>query len=206
MEYYVIWSDGQKFGPADETTLRQWAFERRIAPETILEDVITGRRVPASEVIHDFPAPNVPQSAGTQSVQESPVSVSTPNEDQPDLKSGEFQIPQEFPMSSGSPYPVQSYYTKGKSDTGTAWGLIIAGFVATFLIPCCWYFLLPGSMGMVGAGIYFANKAKKNGDNNGQAAFVTGIICLCFQFLLIMMAVIFFATLIFGKSGFRRFP
>lgn len=48
MQYFVIWPDGQKFGPADLGKLNEWAAEGRITPETELESVIDGSRVKAS--------------------------------------------------------------------------------------------------------------------------------------------------------------
>lgn len=50
MQYYVIWDDGQKFGPADVSVLNQWATENRINPNTQLESVVDGSRVAAKDV------------------------------------------------------------------------------------------------------------------------------------------------------------
>lgn len=50
MNYYVIAADGQKYGPADVSTLNQWAQEGRLQPHTMLEDVVTNARVQASMV------------------------------------------------------------------------------------------------------------------------------------------------------------
>jgi len=50
MQYYVIWDDGQKFGPADVSVLNQWATENRINPNTQPESVVDGSRVPAKDV------------------------------------------------------------------------------------------------------------------------------------------------------------
>jgi hypothetical protein len=40
--YYVIAQDGNRYGPADIPTLQQWVREGRIAPNTTLEDEVTG--------------------------------------------------------------------------------------------------------------------------------------------------------------------
>ncbi|QYK53557.1 MAG: hypothetical protein KF824_01385 [Fimbriimonadaceae bacterium] len=46
----VIWSDGQKFGPADMAMLNQWIAEGRIKPETELESVVDGTRLSAASL------------------------------------------------------------------------------------------------------------------------------------------------------------
>ena len=50
MTYYVVSPDGQKYGPGDVVTLNQWAQQGRVLPTTVLEDVTTGARLPASQV------------------------------------------------------------------------------------------------------------------------------------------------------------
>jgi hypothetical protein len=48
--YYVLWPDGQRFGPADLPTLQRWAVENRIGPGTLLEEVGSGRHLRATDV------------------------------------------------------------------------------------------------------------------------------------------------------------
>ena len=50
MRYFVIAPDGSKFGPADIATLRAWATQGRIAPDTVLEEEASRQRVPARMV------------------------------------------------------------------------------------------------------------------------------------------------------------
>lgn len=50
MQYFVIWPDGQKFGPADVNQLAAWAQENRINPETELESVVDGSRLKAKDL------------------------------------------------------------------------------------------------------------------------------------------------------------
>lgn len=50
MNYFVIASDGQKFGPADLATLNQWAQEGRVLTTTMLEDASTGQQIPATQL------------------------------------------------------------------------------------------------------------------------------------------------------------
>lgn len=50
MQYYVISSDGQRYGPADIATLNQWIAEGRLLPHQLVEDASTGVRIAASSV------------------------------------------------------------------------------------------------------------------------------------------------------------
>lgn len=50
MQYFVIWTDGQKFGPADLTVLNEWAAQGRITPTTELESVVDGSRMAAGSL------------------------------------------------------------------------------------------------------------------------------------------------------------
>ena len=73
MNYYVVAEDGQKYGPADVNTLNQWAQEGRLQPTSILEDVTTGARLHASQIVginfHIAPNPNFQQPSYGQSSQ-----------------------------------------------------------------------------------------------------------------------------------------
>jgi hypothetical protein len=48
--YYVLWPDGQKFGPADVPTLQRWVVENRVGPATVLENASSGQHVRASDL------------------------------------------------------------------------------------------------------------------------------------------------------------
>jgi hypothetical protein len=50
LRYFVVWPDGQRFGPADEKLLTLWAAERRIGAGTLLEEEGTRRVVPATQL------------------------------------------------------------------------------------------------------------------------------------------------------------
>ena len=62
MQYYVIGPDGNRYGPGDVPTLRQWVLENRLTPHTMLEHFETGQRIPAASLPELFPAN--PQSPG----------------------------------------------------------------------------------------------------------------------------------------------
>jgi hypothetical protein len=48
--FFVIHTDGTKFGPADIATLKVWIAENRVGPQTMLEDALTNEQIPASQV------------------------------------------------------------------------------------------------------------------------------------------------------------
>jgi hypothetical protein len=50
VQYFVLWPDGQKFGPADVPTLQQWINEGRLTADSQLESVIDGSRCKVSDV------------------------------------------------------------------------------------------------------------------------------------------------------------
>ena len=63
MQYFVIGPDGAKYGPADIPTLKQWAADNRVAPQTTLEDSATGQRLAAGQVQGIFEGPHYAQPA-----------------------------------------------------------------------------------------------------------------------------------------------
>jgi len=61
MNYYVIFPDGQKFGPADLNVLQTWVNEGRVTPDMDVEVVEAGERMKAMVVTGlTFPAPAQP--------------------------------------------------------------------------------------------------------------------------------------------------
>ena len=56
MEFLVLFPDGRSFGPASVETLSEWAREGRLLPNTMLENLATRQRVPASSVAGIFAA------------------------------------------------------------------------------------------------------------------------------------------------------
>lgn len=195
--YYVVWPDGRKFGPAEIDVLRVWASERRILPDTVLEDAVSGQQTTAGAIglglFEQVPAP-LPQNP--------PVPEWKPFQPENQPQPGqEFEVPNEFPLSSGSPYPVQSYYSKGKSDLSTAWGLIVGGFVMLFFSVCC-YLIFPASFALTGVGIYYAGRAKRGNEPGAQAAYITGIVFLCIEVLVVVAGIVFLAAMMgFGGRG-----
>ena len=50
MNYFVIWPDGRRFGPADLATLNAWAQEGRLTPANVLEEEGTATRLTAQQL------------------------------------------------------------------------------------------------------------------------------------------------------------
>ena len=50
MRYYVVADDGQKYGPADLSTLNEWIGQGRLLQSHTLEEETTGRSVSATAV------------------------------------------------------------------------------------------------------------------------------------------------------------
>lgn len=76
MGYYVIANDGNRYGPADIETLRQWVREGRVAPNTTLEDEFTGTQIRASLLpeLKDL-FPSIPPLGATEGVSPLPPRV-----------------------------------------------------------------------------------------------------------------------------------
>jgi len=76
MEFYVIGADGKEYGPATIDTLREWAVQGRLLPNTQLKNYTTGQVTPASAIAGIFPAgagaAAVPPPAGQWSAPPSP--------------------------------------------------------------------------------------------------------------------------------------
>lgn len=63
MQYYVVWPNGQKFGPVDVDTLRKWQSESRIDAQSIIEDAATGHQMQASALLGYGPSRHIPPPA-----------------------------------------------------------------------------------------------------------------------------------------------
>lgn len=76
MQYFVIWTDGQKFGPADVTVLNEWAAQGRLTPTTELESVVDGSRMQAGSL----PGLVFPGAASTPADMGQPAQPNQPSE------------------------------------------------------------------------------------------------------------------------------
>ncbi|MCW5936669.1 MAG: hypothetical protein KIT11_05120 [Fimbriimonadaceae bacterium] len=185
MKYYVIWPDGQKFGPADVDTLTQWAAEGRITPSTELESVDTGARAPASSVpgiIFSGPAAAAPSDPGPSY----PGLTSEPSAPGPSAPYA-APDPYQYPPSSSGAYAPMNVGDDGGGDVTKSFILSAVG-----LFCCC--FASP-------AAVYFANEAKKKGNPNAQAAFIVSLIVLGLVVIGSIFYAIAFATGVIGGIG-----
>lgn len=172
MKYYVIWTDGQKFGPADVDTLNQWIQEGRVTPTTELESVATMARLSAASVpglVFDQPAPAVPdvsitadQPAPTLSADAGPSSFASPYgatvspENQP--ANSPYQYP---PDPTGNPYPRGS---SGSQDGQTE--AIVSIVLSVVGLCCCCLFPI--------AGLVLGYMSKNKGNQLGNTAVIIG--------------------------------
>ena len=104
MAYYVLGEQGQKYGPADLSTLNLWIGEGRIVFNTMLEDEASGGRIVASSVQGlNFPlaspqvASNYPRPGQAPMMQ--PPTYSTTSSD-----SGASDIRLAFILAAVSPF------------------------------------------------------------------------------------------------------
>ncbi|MBS1710031.1 MAG: hypothetical protein JSS65_15070 [Armatimonadetes bacterium] len=77
MQYFVIWPDGQKFGPATIDVLNGWIAEGRINGDTLLESVVDGSQIKAGAIPGlafpaTAPASEAPAAAPAAAPTESP--------------------------------------------------------------------------------------------------------------------------------------
>jgi hypothetical protein len=63
VEYFVLGTDGTEYGPATIDTLKQWAVEGRVSPQTQLKSFATGQVVNAASVQGIFPPVGSPAAS-----------------------------------------------------------------------------------------------------------------------------------------------
>jgi hypothetical protein len=181
MKFYVISSDGRKFGPADVQTLNQWVRENRLNRDTMLENADTGQQLHARDVpglqfiaaAADLGGADSALKAGEKPI--ATTSFQTPGNPyvagHPEQHSAPAQGQYSSPPQPGSPYPrAAGQYDDGSAKMITnAWILILVGFF------CC--------LIVTPFGISQANKAKQMGNANANAPFIVGWILFALQLL-----------------------
>lgn len=121
MQYFVIWPNGQRFGPANLATLQDWLRENRIDANTDLEEAGTGRKLKAGALL------------GLQG-------GSTQYQQPPDPSAGQSYSGYYRPTpTSGMSHPLQS--SGGNTEITLAW---IFGVLGLFLGLCCPLFSVIG--------------------------------------------------------------
>lgn len=151
MQYYVIGPDGNKYGPADVPTLKQWVAENRLNQGSMLEDFNTGQRVTAGQVPGLF-----------------------------DVATAAAPGPNMGPAVAPGPYaqaPMQgTVYTPGpggavSSDNGKTWIIVSWICSAVGLTGCCFYIFSI-------LGIVFAFVGGAKGATNSMAPKIFGFVSL----------------------------
>lgn len=177
MRYFVIHPSGQKYGPADLTTLNTWIQEGRVTVNTELEDEATGARLSAASlpglvfgggpvIVQPQPQPQPGPTFQTGPTPSATQGPTTPTYGAPQPGPSPFQNPPSYgqvPMNSPyqrMPVGVDSQGDFTKSIIFSALGVVCCPIVFSVL------------------GIYFGNQAKVKGHPNGQLAFTLGIVSL----------------------------
>lgn len=133
MNYYVIASDGQKYGPADINTLNQWIREGRLFPGTMLEPEAGGPAVPASSVAGlAFLAQSTGYQSPTQAGAVQPTSNPSYSQSGPMQPGGTIeggqaggyaQYPRSFAYGAVLPEDVRKKFNWGAFLLCWIWGL-----------------------------------------------------------------------------------
>ncbi len=190
VRYFVYAPNGQRFGPADLTTLQQWVSEGRVLPNTMLEEELGGNRMAASTVSGlQFPA-NAPYAA-----------------QQPPFAPPGVADPTQFGNSAGPPQtPYASYHRPGQGpgptatppELTTSW---ICSSIAAFLVFSCGCFPVLGfvATALAIAGLMSGKKARDSGHPQGNAAYIFSIVMLVLSILSAIGGMIF---MLVGFSGF----
>ena len=151
MQFYVIGPDGAKYGPGDVPTLRAWAADNRLGPQTILEDVSTGQRVTANQVQGIFDVQTA--TAGAQPGTMGPV------------MNPEQHIYQNPPNMAPGYYPRQQVGDGGKTLITISWICSAVGLLCCPIVLCL-------------AGIICAIVAASQGSKKWVAPLIFGIFML----------------------------
>jgi hypothetical protein len=153
MQYYVIGPDGNKYGPADVPTLKQWVAENRLSPDSMLEDFGTGQRVTAG---------SVPDLFGDPQIAAAPTAQAGPTMSAPVTGTVYQQAP-----SGARP--------QGAADDGKIF--VILGWVAAgcgLALFCCPYV----SQLLAVTGVIFAFVAASKGHPGAKALKIFSIVAL----------------------------
>lgn len=185
MKYYVVWPDGQKFGPADLETLNQWAAEGRIKPDTQLENADTGAQMPAAslEGLNLAQEPETPAGTGTSEPSQPTTGAGTT---QGESSWSPVQEQQPSQPTSGAGYtPAGGSY---QNPPTPQYGSGAAGGEAG-KTEAIWAFVLSG-LGLICCGIIaaipavvLAYNSKNKGSDLGNVAVIVAWIVLALNII-----------------------
>ena len=165
MRYFVIGSDGNRYGPADVATLNGWIREGRLTPQSLLEEEGSGMRLAASGIPSLSFGSSAPVVAGSMippapQVPITPYSAGTTNWSQPPA-----------PIAPGQAAYVPSINTgnarkEAWSSIGFAIGAPLLGLITIYGI-----FIAIG-------GIRAGWSAYKKGDSLGLVGLILSILAV----------------------------
>jgi hypothetical protein len=210
MKFYVLWSDGRKFGPADIPTLAQWAKEGRINRDTIVENADTGQQArardiqgmqwPTSAPTTDLGGGDPVLKAGEQPLRTPSTGPVIPGQPQPyvagrpvDQPQGQQQSQQPTaspydPLKPQQPTAQQNPYAN-PPQPGSPYPRGQGGYAhyddgSQKLITQSWILYALGFFCCCVCtpfGLYSANRAKNMGNQNANAAVIVGWVLLGLQ-------------------------
>lgn len=173
MEYFVIGADGNEYGPASAETLQQWAQQSRVLPSTMLKNVATGERLPASSVPGIFP-PQAPYAGQVGAYPPPSAAAQYPgNPYQNGPSAGQYPgngyQGAQYPRP-GAPAPG---YSAGQDNGIFFRSLMYSGMSLVFV------FLL-GGIGIFSAcySLYYAIRSQREGHSHGFIAIIVAAITL----------------------------
>jgi hypothetical protein len=188
MNYYVIFPDGQKFGPADLNVLQTWVNEGRVTPDMDVEVVETGERMKAMVVTGlTFPAPAQPAapadtinpyatpgaSTGTPTGTENPYA-------QPAQPAGPGPDNQVYNPYQ-NPYPRTGGVAGGDGSSDITFSYIFSA-IGLFASPCCSVCALPIYIGS----FVFAKRATDKGNPGAKTAQTVAIVLLAISLIIVL--------------------
>lgn len=225
MKFYVIWSDGRKFGPADLATLNQWAQERRINRDTDVENAETGQRGRARDIqglvfptaTADLGGNDPTLKAGEQPLKQQSTGPVIPGQPQPyiagqpqEQSQNPYQGQFQNPPQPGSPYPRAGHNVMSPDVVP---GELMGGFnIGAFMFTWIWglnhkaYWMLWGLLiGLIPCGglifaIYCGMKGNEAAWRSGRFATVQE--CLACQKIWMWWAIGFFIFTVCGYGAF----
>ncbi|MEX2243716.1 MAG: hypothetical protein WD716_07715 [Fimbriimonadaceae bacterium] len=210
MSFFVVGSDGAKFGPADVQTLSQWAAQGRVVRDTTIENAengvrgrageIPGLKFPAEDVAVAAPQPQAPERAPV-SIPGQPTSYVAGHRDdaapyntgQDQLKSYAEPLPSSYSSATRpAAAPGEHKYNRHVDDGSAklvkqAWVLIGIGFILA--CPLITPF-----------GAYNANRARRMGNSEGETPYKVGMVLSIIQ-AVVWLTIIGFVVFGMYQSG-----
>lgn len=163
VEYYVIGSDGNEYGPADTATLKTWVQENRLSPQSQLRVVATGQLISASQVTELFPS---------QAASAPPPPTANP------FPSPGPQVPPNAQAWSQPPSASNYPHQQANASSNYGGGALLWAFLDSAFAVIGYFFL--GFLGLIFGAYAIVNavRAKQAGHPLGNVALVVAILSM----------------------------